>query len=197
MGDGVRLLRLSSRQRDDAANAVRAAPLRDAVERPSHPGLALQIRIGIATGRVVVDDLGRGDRRHGIVGETPNLAARLQSVAAPDRILVARTTQRITRGLFSYGTLQSITLKGFTKPIEASEVVGVTPIDSRFLARTQGEASPLVGRERELALIHACWASARIGQGRVVLLQGEPGIGKSRMVERRAGTRRTRARPYR
>jgi class 3 adenylate cyclase/tetratricopeptide (TPR) repeat protein len=187
MGDGVlAYFGYPRANEDDAANAVRAGlALRDAVGRLElYPGLTLQIRIGIATGLVVVDDLvGRGDRRHGIVGETPNLAARLQSVAAPDRILVARTTQRITRGLFSYGTLQRFTLKGFTKPIEASEVVGVTPIDSRFLARAEGEASPLVGRERELALIHACWASARIGQGRVVLLQGEPGIGKSRMVE--------------
>jgi class 3 adenylate cyclase/tetratricopeptide (TPR) repeat protein len=187
MGDGVlAYFGYPRANEDDAANAVRAGlALRDAVGRLElHAGLTLQIRIGIATGLVVVDDvIGRGNGRHGIVGETPNLAARLQSVAAPDRILVARTTQRITRGLFSYRDLQTITLKGFSKPVEASEVVEATSIDSRFLARAQGEAMPLVGRERELALIHDCWALARAGQGRVVLLQGEVGIGKSRMVE--------------
>ena len=187
MGDGV-LAYFGYPRADehDAANAVRAGlALRDAVDRLAlMPGIRLQIRIGIATGLVVVDDLvGRGRGRHGIVGETPNLAARLQSVAAPDRIMVARTTQRITRGLFSYCELQMLHLKGFTRPVEASEVIEASATDNRFLARAEGKDSPLVGRESELALIHDCWAVARAGHGRVVLLQGEAGIGKSRLVE--------------
>jgi class 3 adenylate cyclase/tetratricopeptide (TPR) repeat protein len=187
MGDGVLAYFGYPRASEhDAANAVRASiDLRDAVTRLALvPGIRLQLRIGIATGLVVIDDLvGRGKGRQNIVGETPNLAARLQSVAARDRIMVARTTQRITRGLFSYRDLQTFTLKGFTRPVEASEVVEAVAIDNRFLARAEGKAPPLVGRERELALIQDCWVLARAGQGRVILLQGEAGIGKSRLVE--------------
>ena len=187
MGDGVLAYFGYPRANEhDAANAVQASlALHDAVNQLKLlPGIRLQIRIGIATGLVVIDDLvGRGKGRQNIVGETPNLAARLQSAAAPNRILVARTTQRITRGLFSFRDLQTFTLKGFTKPVDASEVVEAVAISNRFLARAEGKAPPLVGRERELALIQDCWAAARAGQGRVVLLQGEAGIGKSRLVE--------------
>ena len=188
MGDGVlAYFGYPRADEEDAANAVRAAlALRDAVARfDLRAGLTVQIRIGIATGLVVVNDLvGNGQRRRaGIVGETPNLAARLQAAARPDRILVARTTQRITRGLFNYRELRAFMLKGFNAPIEASEVIEAAAVGSRFLAHAQGEATPLVGRDAELAEIRGRWAAARAGQGHVVLLQGEAGIGKSSMVE--------------
>jgi len=188
MGDGVlAYFGYPRADEEDAANAVRAAlALRDAVGRfELHPGLTLQIRIGIATGLVVVNDMvGNGQRRHpGIVGETPNLAARLQAAARPDRILVARNTQRITRGLFNYRELRPFMLKGFTAAIEASEVIEAVAVGSRFLARAQGEATPLVGRDSELAEIRHRWAAARAGRGHVVLLHGEAGIGKSSMAE--------------
>ena len=187
MGDGVlAYFGYPRANEDDAANAVRAGlALREAVGKLAlHPGLILQIRIGIATGQVVVSDLlGRSKERHGIVGETPNLAARLQSAAAPNCILVARTTQRISRGLFRYRALETFQLKGFAEPVQASEVIEAVAVDSRFLARAQGEAAPMVGRDSELTLIRSCWAEACAGRGRVALLQGEAGIGKSRMVE--------------
>ena len=182
MGDGVlAYFGYPRANEDDAANAVRAAlALREAVGRLAlFPGLTLQLRIGIATGQVVVSDLvGRGKERHGVVGETPNLAARLQSAAPPNGILVARSTQRISRGLFRYRDLETFQLKGFAEPVQASEVIEAVAIDSRFLARAQGEAAPMVGRDSELTLIRGCWAAACAGRGRVVLLQGEAGIGK-------------------
>lgn len=172
---------------DDAANAVHAGiDIRDAVGRLGLPhGLTLQTRVGVATGLVVVSDVvaRREAREVDIVGETPNLAARLQSVAAPDTIVVAKATQRITRGLFNYRDLGTFSLKGFTAPVEAFEVVEATAVTSRFHARARGETSPLVGRDKELALLLGRWAVARAGSGQVVLLHGEPGIGKSRLVE--------------
>ncbi len=172
---------------DDAANAVHAGiEIRDAVGRLGLPhGLTLRTRVGVATGLVVVSDVvaRREAREVDIVGETPNLAARLQSIAAPDTIVVAKATQRITRGLFNYRDLGTFELKGFTVPAEAFEVVEATAVASRFHARARGETSPLVGRDRELALLLGRWAVARAGSGQVVLLHGEPGIGKSRLVE--------------
>ncbi|MGJ5043521.1 MULTISPECIES: ATP-binding protein [unclassified Bradyrhizobium] len=172
---------------DDAATAIRAAiALRDAVGRLDAPqGQPLRLRIGIATGLVVVSDLmPRADGRPvDIVGETPNLAARLQSIAAPDSIVVARTTERIARGMFDFRDLGTFALKGFAAPVEAFEVLEEAAVASRFHARIRGESSPLVGRDQELARLFDCWAAARFGSGQVVLLHGEPGIGKSRLVE--------------
>jgi class 3 adenylate cyclase/tetratricopeptide (TPR) repeat protein len=189
MGDGVlAYFGYPHAHEDSAANAVLAGlGLRDAVGRLDlPPGIKLQLRVGIATGLVVIGDLAPGGDGHraAIVGETPNLAARLQSIAQPDTVVVARTTQRITRGLFSYRTLGTPTLKGFAAPMEAFEAVEAAAMANRFGARAQGGATPLVGREQELVRILGCWEGARRGTGRVVLLQGEPGIGKSRLLEK-------------
>jgi class 3 adenylate cyclase/tetratricopeptide (TPR) repeat protein len=188
MGDGVlAYFGYPRADEDDAANAVRAGmEVRDAVGRLGLPhGLTLQTRVGVATGLVVIRDLAarREAREVDIVGETPNLAARLQSIAAPDTIVVAKATQRITRGAFTYRSLGTFVLKGFTTQIEAFEAIEATAVASRFHARARGEPSPLVGRDQDLALLLDCWAAARAGRSQVVLLHGEPGIGKSRLVE--------------
>jgi class 3 adenylate cyclase/tetratricopeptide (TPR) repeat protein len=172
---------------DAPANAVRAGiEVRDSVGQLGLPrGLTLQTRVGIATGLVVIGDpVGRrAPREVDIVGQAPNLAARLQSVAAPDSIVVAKSTQRITGGLFNYRDLGAFALKGFAAPVEAFEALEATGIASRFHARVHGSTTPLVGRDKELVLLLNCWAGARAGKGHVVLLHGEPGIGKSRLVE--------------
>jgi class 3 adenylate cyclase/tetratricopeptide (TPR) repeat protein len=171
---------------DDAANAVRAGmDIRDVVGRIGRElGITLQSRVGVATGLVVVSDLlGRhGSRAVEIVGETPNLAARLQTVAAPNTVVVAKSTQRITRGIFNYRDLGTFALKGFTTPVEAFEALEAT-VASRFQARAPGKLTPLVDRRDDLALLLGRWADARSGRGQVILLHGESGIGKSRIVE--------------
>lgn len=187
-GDGVlALFGYPSADEDDAANAVRAGmALRDAVGRLGLPrGLTLRTRVGIATGLVVIRGFTgrRGAREVDLAGEAPNLAARLQTIAAPDTIVVAKATQRITRGVFTYRDLGPFTLKGFSTPVEAFEAVEAAPVASRFQARAWGKMTPLVGRDEELALLLGRFAAARAGKGQVVLLQGEPGIGKSRLVE--------------
>jgi len=185
MGDGIlAYFGYPNANEDDAVNAVRAGiALRDnvgALELP--PGISLHVRVGIATGLVVVSEVA-GRNQVGIVGETPNLAARLQSMAAPDSVAVAKDTQRITRGAVTYRDLGPFAIKGYAAPVEIFEAVDVTADASRFLARTQGQASPLVGRENERDVLLRGWAAAQAGQGQVILLRGEAGIGKSRLVE--------------
>jgi len=188
MGDGVlAYFGYPHANEDDASNAVAAGlRIRDAVGRLELPSnVALQVRIGIATGMVVVSELiGRREARGGgIVGETPNLAARLQSVADPGAVVVGETTQRITAGRFTYRALGGFLLKGFAARVQAFEVVEDASVASRFLARNRGETTPLVGRATELAALVAGWERARGGRGQTILLRGEPGIGKSRLVE--------------
>jgi class 3 adenylate cyclase/ATP/maltotriose-dependent transcriptional regulator MalT len=185
MGDGIlAFFGYPNANEDDAVNAVRAGiALRDnagALELP--PGISLHVRVGIATGLVVVAEVA-GRPQVGIVGETPNLAARLQSMAAPDSVVVVKDTQRITRGSVTYRDLGTFALKGYSAPVQIFEAVEVTADPSRFLARTQGQAAPLVGRERELDVLLRGWAAARAGQGQVIMLRGEAGIGKSRLIE--------------
>jgi class 3 adenylate cyclase/tetratricopeptide (TPR) repeat protein len=188
MGDGVlAYFGYPRADEDDTGNAVRAGlALRDAVGGLGSPlGIPLRVRIGIATGQVVVSDLvGQGKGREaGLVGETPNLAARLQSSAAPGAVVVAKATQAITRGQFTYRDLGAMSLKGFDDPVEVFEAIGATAAAGRFQARAIGKATPLVGRTRELRLLLGAWSDARAGRGRVVFVHGEPGIGKSRLVE--------------
>ena len=188
MGDGVlAYFGYPRANEDDPANAVRAGlALRDAVAGLDLPmEIRLQTRVGIATGLVVVSDLsGQGKTRESpLVGETPNLAARLQSAAAPDTVVVAKTTQSLTAGVITYRSIGPFSLKGFETPVEAAEAVEARAVPSRFLARARGKITPLVGREQELRRILGGWAAARAGHGQVVLIQGEAGIGKSRLVE--------------
>ena len=125
-------------------------------------GERLRVRIGIATGLVVVGDLmGAGAaREQAAVGETPNLAARLQSVAEPDSVVIATSTRRLTGSLFEYEDLGTVEAKGFAKPVRAWRVRGESTIDSRYEALRPGE-TPLVGREEEIELLRRRWRATR------------------------------------
>jgi class 3 adenylate cyclase/predicted ATPase len=189
MGDGVlAYFGYPRAHEDDAERAVRAGlKLADAIAglRP-RADVRLQARIGIATGQVVVGDLvGRGAaERDAVFGATPNLAARLQqAVAGPGDVVMAQSTRHLVSVLFELADLGKYELKGFAEPIQAWRVQRESGATSRFEARTATGLTPLVGREHELALLVDRWAQAKNGEGRVMLLSGEPGIGKSRIVE--------------
>jgi len=137
-----------------------------------------------ATGLVVVGDLiGSGAaQEQAIVGETPNLAARLQSVAEPNSVVIAESTRRLLGNLFELGDLGLQDLKGITGPAQAWTVLQASSAEGRFEAMHAGGLTELVGREEELELLLRRWSKARTGEGQVVLLSGEPGIGKSRLT---------------
>ena len=141
------------------------------------------MRLGIATGLAVVGDLiGEGAaQERGVVGETPNLAARLQALAAPNTLVIAEATRRQIGGLFDLEDLGPQALAGFAEPQRAWRVLGESGVLSRFEALRSGE-TPLVGREEEVELLVRRWQQAKSGEGRVVLISGEPGIGKSRLT---------------
>jgi hypothetical protein len=188
MGDGV-LAYFGYPRADehDAERAVRAAlKLVDKVAGlDTVAPVPLQLRVGIATGLVVVGDLiGEGAaQEQAVVGETPNLAARLQALAEPGAVVIAPSTRRLTGGLFEYADLGAVALKGLDAPVAASRVVGESAAESRFEALHGRDLTPLVGRDEELALLHRRWQQAEAGAGRVVVLIGEPGIGKSRLAQ--------------
>ena len=182
MGDGVLVyFGYPQAHEDDAERAVRAGlELLQAVAglKFSAP---LQTRVGIATGLVVVGDLiGSGAaREQAVVGETPNVAARLQSAAKPSTVLIAESTRRLIGNLFDLQDLGAQDLKGIGGPVKAWTVLRPTSIESRFEALHAGGLIELVGREEELELLLRRWSKAKTGDGQVVLLSGEPGIGKS------------------
>ena len=185
---------------DDAERAVRAGlELVEAVAQLElHTEMRLQARVGIATGQVVVGDLvGKGAARdEAVVGETPNLAARLQALAAPQSVVIGQATRRLLGGLFELDDLGPQRLKGFAHPLAVWGVSGEASAVGRFEARQTTGLTQLVGREEEIALLLRRWEQVRDGEGQVVLLSGEPGIGKSRivreMLERLAGERHLR-----
>jgi class 3 adenylate cyclase/tetratricopeptide (TPR) repeat protein len=166
----------------DAENAVRAGfALLDEIHQLR--GVRLRGRIGIATGLVVLKR-SRGEvRERGIVGDTPNLAARLQAIAGPDNIVISDATRQIARGLFAYRNLGAVPLKGFKTPVPAWRVLRPSGVQSRFQARQLGGEAPFVGRQRELAVLLQAWQKSLAGHGQAVLIGGEPGIGKSRLIE--------------
>jgi class 3 adenylate cyclase len=188
MGDGVLIyFGYPQAHEEDAEQAIRAGlAIIDAVSQlntiAGPPG-TLRIRVGIASGVVVVGDLIRfgSPVKATAVGETPNLAARLQSVAEPDMVVISESTRLLTGDLFEYRELVLPPLKGSPAPERAWIVVGESMIDSRFEALRRGRLS-LVGRTEELELLLRRWEKAKTGEGRVVLLAGEPGIGKSHLV---------------
>jgi class 3 adenylate cyclase len=137
----------------------------------------IQVRIGIATGVVVVSGTEKG-----AVGETMNLASRLQGIAQVGSIVVSERVHRLAGGSFEYQDLGEQTLKGIARPTRAYRIVGVSQAASRFEAATQMGITPLVGREQEIGLLLERWQLAREGEGQVVVLSGEPGIGKSRIL---------------
>jgi hypothetical protein len=142
------------------------------------------VRLGIASGLVVVGDLiGSGAaQERGVVGETPNLAARLQALAAPDTLVISESTRRQIGALFEIEALGPQPLAGFGEPQRAWRVVGESGLLSRFEALRAAALTPLVGREEEIDLLQRRWRRAVSGEGQVVLISGEPGIGKSRLT---------------
>jgi class 3 adenylate cyclase/predicted ATPase len=185
MGDGVLVyFGYPQAHEDDAERAVRAGlAVVQAVRRLETPEL-LQVRIGLATGLTVVGDLiGSGSaQERTVVGETPNLAARLQTLAEPDTIVIAESTRRLVGNLFDYENLGEVELKGLATPVRAYRVLREGRVDSRFEALRSGQ-TPMVGREEEIELLRRRWEQAKSGTGRVVLVPAEPGIGKSRLAE--------------
>ncbi len=184
MGDGVLIyFGYPQAHEDDAERAVRAGlAVIEAVGRlPARQDL--RVRLGIATGLAVVGDLiGEGAaQERGVVGETPNLAARLQALAAPNTLVIGEATRRQIGGLFELADLGPQALAGFAEPQSAWRVIGESGMLSRFEALRSGE-TPLVGREEEVELLLRRWQQAKSGEGRVVLISGEPGIGKSRLT---------------
>jgi class 3 adenylate cyclase/ABC-type Mn2+/Zn2+ transport system ATPase subunit len=183
LGDGVlAYFGYPQAHEDSAERAVRAGlEIVAAMERIGDG--AHKARVGIATGLVVVGEMvGTGAaQEQSIVGETPNLAARLQALAAPNSVVVAGITRRLLGDLFDYDFLGEHALKGFDRPLGVWRVLRENEAKSRF--RAVRAAGPLVGREQEIGLLLARWHQARAGEGQVVLLSGEAGIGKSRLVE--------------
>jgi pimeloyl-ACP methyl ester carboxylesterase len=157
---------------------------------------ALQIRVGIATGLAVVGDLlaDSAAREETAIGETPNLAARLQGLATPGSVVISDDTRQLLGALFEFADLGSFSLKGFSQPVRAWRVLGKSAAEGRFEAMHSGQLTPLLGREHELGLLLDRWERAKSGEGQVVLLSGEPGIGKSRIV--RALRERLAGEPY-
>ena len=184
MGDGVLVyFGYPEAHEDDAERAVRAGlAVIEAVGGLTTPE-ALNVRLGVASGLVVVGDLiGAGAaQERGVVGETPNLAARLQTLAQPGTLIIAESTRQQIGGLFDLEDLRLQPLAGFAEPQHAWRVLGESGVVSRFEA-LRSEATPLVGRDEELDLLLRRWQQAKAGAGRVVLISGEPGIGKSRLT---------------
>jgi class 3 adenylate cyclase/predicted ATPase len=170
----------------DAERSVRAAlALVEVVPKlVTAAGSPLQVHVGISTGLVVVGDLvGSGEaQERAVVGETPNLAARLQAAAAPNTVLISASTRRLLTGLFEYQDLGAIEIKGFAAPVQAFQVVRASAVESRFEAM-RTPSTLLVGRNKEIDLLMSRWEKAKRGNGCVVLISGEPGIGKSRIAE--------------
>jgi class 3 adenylate cyclase/tetratricopeptide (TPR) repeat protein len=202
LGDGLLVyFGYPTAHEDDAARAVRAGleiieALRKWVPSPlvgegqgegeagAHGHAPLQVRIGIHTGLVVVGEVGGGAKREQLaLGETPNIAARVQSQAAPSEVVVSATTLRLLHGVFAIEDLGPQALKGISTPMALYRVVGESAAQSRFEVAVGIGLTPLVGREEELSFLQRRWTQAKDGAGQVVLLSGEPGIGKSRLVQ--------------
>jgi class 3 adenylate cyclase/predicted ATPase len=187
LGDGVLVYFGYPRaHEDDAERAVRSGlAIAEAVAAlVPLTDVQLQARVGIATGTAVVGDLiGEGaSREAAVVGEVPNLAARMQVLAAPNTVVISDSTRRLVGGLFEVDDVGPQRLKGFAEPLRCWRVVAESAAEGRFEALHGARLTPLVGREEEIALLLRCWRETRDGEGQVVLLAGEPGIGKSRLV---------------
>ena len=203
LGDGVLVyFGYPTAHEDGAERAVRAGlNLVNEVAALKLPVL-LQARVGIATGLVVVGDLigSGGAQEYNVVGETPNLAARLQLLAEPGAVVIAEGTRKLVGDLFELRDLGRMSLKGIAAPVPAWAVLRASTIESRFEALHASGLTALVGREQELQMLQQRWSQAKSSQGQVVLLSGEAGIGKSRLIaalmERLAGEPQTRLRYF-
>jgi class 3 adenylate cyclase/tetratricopeptide (TPR) repeat protein len=184
MGDGVlAYFGYPLAHEDDAERALRAGlELVDAVPA-LETGVALAVRVGVATGAVVVGDIvGQGaSQESAVVGETPNLAARLQGIAEPNTVVLSAATEHLISGRFDLVALGPQTLKGIAAPVPAYRALAVRRV-SRFDAARERRLTPVVGRDEELGMLLRRWKSAVDGEGQAVLLSGEAGVGKSRIV---------------
>lgn len=188
MGDGMLVyFGYPQAHEDDAERAVRAGlNIVEAISKMEpRPGLSLQVRVGVATGHVVAGEvIGEGaSEERAVLGVTPNLAARLQSLAAPDNVVISDRTHQLTVGYFEFEDLGRHDLKGISEPAQAWRVQHEREATSRFEATTAAGLSPLVGREEEIALLLNRWRQSTEGEGQVVMLSGEAGVGKSRILE--------------
>jgi class 3 adenylate cyclase/tetratricopeptide (TPR) repeat protein len=192
MGDGILVYFGYPRaHEDEAERSVRAgldivdamAELNAVTRRPS--GAELAVRIGIATGPVIVgDQIGEGTASEtAVVGETPNLAARLQALAQPNQIVVSAATRAMLGDHFDLEDLGASELRGFAEPVPVWRVLSARDVESRFAATRTGSSAPLVGRQEEMGLLLRAWGGSSQGRGQIVLIQGEAGLGKSRLVE--------------
>ena len=185
MGDGVLIyFGYPQAHEDDAERAVRAGLELVAAVGDLKTHAPLQTRVGIATGLVVVGDLiGSGaSQEQAIVGETPNLAARLQGIAEPNSVVIAESTRKLLGNLFELEDLGAKDLKGIAGPVRAWAALRPSSAEGRFEALHASGLTELVGREEELELLLRRWSKAKTGEGQVVLLSGEAGIGKSRLT---------------
>jgi class 3 adenylate cyclase/predicted ATPase len=185
MGDGVLVyFGYPQAHEHDAERAVRAGLELVAQVASVKSSVPLQARVGIATGLVVVGDLiGSGEaQERGIVGETPNLAARLQALAEPNSVVIAESTRKLLGNLFELEELGARDLKGIAGPVRAWTALRPSWVESRFEALHASGLTELVGREEELEILVRRWSKAKSGEGQVVLLPGEAGIGKSRLT---------------
>ncbi|MFK8081955.1 MAG: adenylate/guanylate cyclase domain-containing protein, partial [Granulosicoccus sp.] len=188
MGDGVLCYFGWPRaNEDDAERAVRAGlAMITSISKTADPrGTPLSTRVGIATGVVVVGDMiGSGaSQEAAVVGETPNLAARLQGLAQPDQLVLPKQTQSLLGNIFQLESIGDHNLKGIAKPVKAYVVIGENSRESRFAARQKGALTPIVGREQELGLLREYWTKAKSGTGQMIIVSGEAGIGKSRIAQ--------------
>jgi len=190
MGDGIYVyFGYPTAHEDDAERAISAGlgiiEEMSAMDIPQQAGLNLAVRIGVATGDVAVGDLiGKGaSEEANVVGEAPNLAARMQAIAEPNSIVIGAETHDLVQGLFETKALGEQDLKGFMDPVATWRVLKGRPNDSRFQATRGTYLTDLVGRDEELEILLRRWQRAKQGEGQVVLISGEPGIGKSRLAE--------------
>lgn len=191
MGDGLLIyFGYPQAQEDDPQRAIRAslgliAAVQELNANLFDPSIRLQVRIGISTGLVVTGEIGTGGlhEKMSIVGDTPNVAARLQGLAEPDTVVIAGRTHRLVEGFFVCDHLGAKKLKGLSEPIDVYCVRQSTSARSRFEAMLERGLTPLAGRNEELNLLENRWDLAKEGEGQVVLVSGEPGVGKSRIVQ--------------
>ncbi len=187
MGDGVlAYFGYPQAQEDATERSVYAglALIDNVLQLPGPDGRPLSTRVGIATGVVVIGDIiGKGAaREHSIVGETPNLAARLQALAEPNSVLVSQGTHHLLGRQFDYENLGEHALKGFRNPVKVWRVLRQAAMASRFAASHASRAAPFIGRAQEMVLLLERWRLAKEGNGQGIFLSAEPGMGKSRIV---------------
>jgi len=185
LGDGVLVyFGYPIAHEEDAVRAVRSGlEIVTAVSQLAYTPL-LQVRIGIHTGPVVVGEIGAGEHTERLaLGETPNIAARIQGQAAPDTVFISATTYRLVEGLFECESRGETELKGVSTPLTLHRVFKTGEAQSRFQVVARRGLIPLIGREHEFGLLRERWGRVKDGEGQAVLLSGEPGIGKSRLVE--------------